>query len=195
MTTDVSSTRRASGDGRVLLEGRSTLTAIALHWIVAALILFQVGFGWYLQEIPRHVPARGIAVNLHKSIGITIGLVILLRLAWRAAHPAPAFPLSMRPWQVWLARWAHRALYACMLVMPLSGYVATNFSKFGIKYFDLFVLPPWGVVSKPLYDMFQSIHVWTSYLFVALIAGHIVAALKHVIVDRDDVFRRMWPTG
>jgi cytochrome b561 len=178
-----------------MITSRYTRTAIALHWLVAVLILFQIGFGWYLGEIPRHVPARGIMVNLHKSVGITVGLIILLRLAWRATHPAPAFPSSMLPWQVRLARWAHRALYACMLVMPLSGYVATNFSKFGIKYFGLFVLPPWGVVSKPTYELLQSVHVWTSYLFVALIGGHVLAALKHLIVDRDDVFRRMWLGG
>jgi len=181
-------------DNRDPHTNRYTRTAIALHWLVAAIVIFQIGYGWYLGEIPRHVPARGIAVNFHKSIGITVGLVILLRLAWRATHPAPALPSSLRPWEARLARWAHFALYACMLVMPISGYVATNFSKFGIKYFGLLVLPPWGMESKSLYALFNTIHVGTSYIFVALIAGHVLAALKHAIVDRDDVFRRMWPT-
>jgi cytochrome b561 len=175
--------------------GRYTRTAIALHWIIAAIILFQIGYGWYLTGIPRGVPARTVVVNLHKSIGLTVGLLILLRLGWRASHPAPAFPASMGPWEARLASWVHRALYGCMLVMPLSGYLASNFSKYGIRYFGLIALAPWGVNSKPVYAVLNSIHVVTSYVFVALIAGHLLAALKHAIIDRDTVFRRMWPRG
>jgi cytochrome b561 len=172
---------------------RYTRTAIALHWIVAAVILFQIGYGWYLTGIPRGVPARSVVVNLHKSIGVTVGLLIFLRLAWRATHPAPAFPPTMHAWEARFAPWVHRALYVCMLVMPLSGYAASNFSKYGIRYFGLVLLAPWGVDSKPVYAVLNSIHVATSYVFVALIAGHVLAALKHALVDRDAVMERMWP--
>jgi cytochrome b561 len=170
-----------------------TRTAIALHWIVAALILFQIGFGWYLTGIPRGVPARSVVVNLHKSIGLTVGLLVLLRLAWRATHRPPAFPATLHAWEARLALWVHRTLYGCMLVMPLSGYLASNFSKFGIRFFGLLVLAPWGVDSRPVYVVLNSIHVATSYVFVALITAHVLAALKHALLDRDSVLARMWP--
>jgi len=177
------------------MENRYTRTAIALHWIVAGLVLFQIAFGWYLGSVPSGVPARSIAVNLHKSIGITAGVIILIRLWWRAIHPAPPFPGSMSRWEARAATWLHAALYVCMVTMPLSGYVATNFSRFGIKFFGLVTLAPWGVNDKFIYGLLNGVHVVTSYVFVALIAGHVLAALKHALVDRDAVLQRMWPSA
>ena len=88
-----------------------TRTAIALHWIVAGLILFLTAHGWYLDGVPRGTPERTIVVNLHKSIGITAGLIIIALLWWRARHSAPPFPHAMPQWEVRLARSAHVALY------------------------------------------------------------------------------------
>jgi cytochrome b561 len=82
-----------------------------------------------------------------------------------------------------------------MVGMPLTGYVASNFSKFGIRYFGVINLPPWGVDDKSIYAVFNTTHKTLSYLFVALIALHIAAALKHLLVDRDGTIRRMWPAG
>jgi cytochrome b561 len=171
---------------------RYTGVAIALHWLLAALVLGQIAFGWYLQEIPRSTPARTVYVNLHKSTGLTIGLLILLRLCWRLAHKAPPLPVSMPAWERVAARTSHIALYACMLIMPVAGYLASNFSKFGVNYFNVILLPPWGIDDKRLYAVFNTTHVVTSYVFATLIVVHILAALRHLSL-RDGVFRRMWP--
>jgi len=171
---------------------RYTGVAIALHWLLAALVLGQIAFGWYLQDVPRGTPARTVFVNLHKSTGLTIGLLILFRLYWRLAHKAPPLPLSVPAWERIAARASHFALYACMLIMPLAGYLASNFSKFGVNYFNAVLLPPWGVDDKQLYAVFNTTHVATSYVFVTLIAVHILAALRHLL-QRDGVSRRMWP--
>jgi cytochrome b561 len=173
-------------------SARYTGVAIALHWLLAVLVLGQIALGWYLQEIPRGTPARTVYVNFHKSSGMTIGLLILLRLYWRLAHPAPPLPVSMPAWERAAARMSHFALYACMLIMPAAGYLASNFSKFGVNYFNAFLLPPWGVDDQQLYAVFNTTHVVTSYVFVTLIAVHILAALRHLFL-RDGVFRRMWP--
>ncbi len=157
-------------------------------------MLGQIAFGWYLDEVPRETPARTIYVNLHKSTGITIGLLILFRVYWRLTHQAPPLPASMPAWERAVAHASHLGLYACMLVMPLAGYVASNFSKFGVKYFNVWLLPPWGVDNKLIYDFFNGIHVVTSYVLVALIALHVLAALRHLAL-RDGMFRRMWPTA
>jgi len=171
---------------------RYTRTAIALHWLIAVAILGLIGLGWYMVDIPKNTPERGYFFNLHKSIGLTTGFFILLRLWWRATHVPPPLATSLRLWERRLATWTHRLLYVCMVLMPLSGYVASNFTKFGVKYFGI-ELAPWGPENKLVYGFFNSMHVFTSYVFVALIALHIAGALKHLVIDRDGELRRMLP--
>lgn len=173
---------------------RYTRVAIALHWLLAVLILGQIAFGWYLRDVPRNTPARTVVVNLHKSTGLTIGLFILVRLGWRLTHKAPPLPASLPAWQRRAARASHFALYACMIAMPATGYLASNFSKFGIKYFNAVLLPPWGIDHRGLYALFNTTHVVTSYVFVALIVVHVAAALRHLYLA-DGVFARMWPAA
>jgi cytochrome b561 len=169
-----------------------TRTAIALHWLIALVIFAQVPFGWYLEEIPRGTPARGWYVNLHKSVGVTLGVAIVLRACWRWLHPPPPLPDWMPRWERIGASATHAALYACMLIMPLTGYVASNFSKWGVKYFNAIQLPPWGVDDARIYAFFNGAHVATSYLFVALIVAHVASAVWHAS-RRDGIVQRMWP--
>jgi len=166
--------------------------AIALHWLIAVLILAQIALGWFLEEIPRGTPMRGFYVNLHKSTGLTIALLIVLRLGWRLAHPPPQLPSFVPAWERVTSRMNHLGLYICMLVMPSSGYIASNFSKFGIKLFNVILLPPWGIDDRRIYAVFNTMHVVTSYLFVGLIALHVFAAVRHAF-RRDGVFARMLP--
>ena len=171
---------------------RYTRVAIALHWLIAALVVAQIAFGWYLQSVPRKTPDRTIYVNFHKSTGLTIGLLILVRLAWRLTHKAPPLPDTIPAWERKAARASHLALYACMLIMPTAGYLASNFSKFGVNFFNAVLLPPWGVDDRRIYAVFNTTHVITSYVFVALIVLHVAAALRHLYL-RDGVFPRIWP--
>ena len=169
--------------------------AAALHWLIGLALLGQITFGILLDDIaPRGTPSRAGVINLHKSFGIVLGVAILARLAWRLAHRPPDWPAILPGWQRRAARAMHWALYACMVVTPLSGYVASNFSKHGIRFFGV-ALKPWGPDLPAVYDALQDVHVATAWLFVALIGGHVLAALQHAIVARDGVFRRMWPWG
>ena len=171
---------------------RYTKTAIFLHWLLVAALVAQIAFGWFLEGVARGTPERTIYVNLHKSTGLIIALLILIRLYWRLTHPAPPLPPSMPTWERHAAKWSHLLLYACMLVMPLSGYIASNFSKYGVNFFNAVKLAPWGVDDKQIYAFFNTTHMITSYLFVALIAAHVLAALRHLGM-RDRIFSRMWP--
>ena len=174
----------APGYGRV---------AIALHWLIALALFGQIAFGFLLDDIaPRNTPARAATINLHKSIGICLGLLILARLAWRLSHAVPAFDGAMPAWQRRAARASHHALYACMLALPLAGYVASNFSKHGVRFFGI-RLAPWGPDLPAVYGFFNGLHVALAWTLCALIALHVLAALKHALVDRDGVFSRMWP--
>jgi len=172
---------------------RYTRTAMVLHWLIAAAILAQIGFGWYLRQIPRGTPDRTVYVNYHKSTGMLIGLLILVRIAWRLKNKPPALPESVPAWERRTARANHALLYACMAIMPLAGYIASNFSKFGVKFFNAVPLPPWGVDDRSIYAFFNGLHVATSYVFVSLIALHLLAAMKHAISPRHRILRRMLP--
>jgi cytochrome b561 len=167
-------------------------TAIALHWLLALLLLGQIAFGWYLEDVPRGTPARTLVVNWHKSFGMILGVLILFRSYWRLTHRAPELPSSRPSWERAAAHVSHWALYACMLIMPLSGYIASNFSKYGVNFLNAVKLPPWGVENKAVYDTLNTTHVVTSYIFVGLIAVHVLAALRHLFM-RDGIFSRMWP--
>jgi len=173
-------------------EGRYTGTAILLHWVIALLVFVLIGLGWFMVDIPKNTPERSYFYNLHKSIGLTTLAFIVVRVAWRLTHLPPRLPATLKEWEAVAATWTHRLLYVCLLVMPLSGYIASNFTKFGVKYFGI-ELAPWGPEDKTLYGIFNNIHVFTSYLFVVLIALHVAGAFKHLVVDRDSVFRRMLP--
>lgn len=176
-------------------EARYDRIAIVLHWAIGLALIAQIVFGFLLDDLaPRGTPARAAVINLHKSLGIVLGALIVLRLAWRLRHRPPGWPASMPAWQQRAALWGHRALYACMVVMPVSGYIASNFSKHGVRFFGL-AWKPWGPDLPAVYGVFNGLHVATAFIFTALIAGHVLAAAKHALVDHDGVFARMWPPG
>src|SRR5215470_16243363 len=135
---------------------RYTSGAVLLHWLLAALIFGQIAFGWYMETIPRGTPLRGPVVNLHKSIGLTLALLILLRLIWRLTHRAPDLPPAVASWERVASKWVQFGLYTCMLVMPLSGYIGSNFSKYGVKLFNAVLLPPWGSNNPAVYAVFNT---------------------------------------
>jgi cytochrome b561 len=172
---------------------RYTRTAIVLHWLIGLAVFAQIGLGLWMIGIPKCPPGiRAYWFNVHKSIGITIGLFVLARLAWRLAHRPPALPLTLAWWQRAAAKVSHYALYVCMVVMPLSGYLGSSFTKYPIKYFGV-TLPHWGWDAPHLKDLTSQIHFVTVCIFITLIVLHVTAALKHRFVDRDGVFERMFP--
>ena len=175
------------------MKARYNGMAMGLHWLVALLLVSQFALGWYLEGIPRGVPARGYFVNLHKSTGLLIALVILVRIGWRLTHRPPPLPYSMPRWQQQVANGTHFLLYVFMLLMPVAGYIASNFSKFGINFFNTLKLAPWGPEDKQLYAFFSQMHGISSWVLLALVLVHVLAAFKHAIVDRDTILYRMLP--
>ena len=173
--------------------GRYTKVAVTLHWLIAALVVAQLILGWSMIEIPKQpVGVRAFWFNLHKSIGITIALLVLVRIAWRFRHPAPPLPASVPAWQRRAAAANHALLYACLLGMPLVGFLGSTFSGYPIIYFGI-LLPQWGFNSPPLKGFFSAVHLGFAWTFMTLIALHTGAALKHLLINRDGVFWRMWP--
>jgi len=167
--------------------------AIALHWLVAIGVLVMIGLGWYMTDIPKGTPARAFYFNLHKSIGVTLGIIVLIRAIWRWNHPPPPLPAGTASWVVNAARLSHTLLYALLIFMPTVGFIASNFTKYGVTYFGLFKIGPFFSENKTLYDLFQGFHEAAASVLVAVIVIHIAAAVKHLASDKDDVFHRMLP--
>ena len=167
--------------------------AITLHWLIALAVIGQIALGLGMIEIPKSPPGvRAYWFNVHKSIGMTIGLLVLVRLLWRLTHRPPALPPTLPGWQVRAAGVSHSLLYSCMIIMPLAGYLGSVFSGYPIRYFGT-TLPGWGWKDEALKEFFSTVHLATAVAFIALIALHVLAALKHAFVDRDGVLQRMLP--
>ena len=173
------------------MDTRYNRTARLLHWLIAVLLIAQFVFGWWLGDIARNTPARGYYVNLHKSSGLLIGLLIVLRLVWRFLHSPPPLPDTVPRWQQRLAAAGHIGLYVCMVFMPLSGYLASNFSKHGVELFNTVLLPPWGSDDKLLYTVFNQSHKITAVALSGLVVVHVLAGLRHGL-QRDGIISRIW---
>ena len=169
---------------------RYDFTAIGLHWLMALLIITLLALGYYMVDIPKGVPNRADYFNLHKSLGVLAIALILFRAGWRWKHPVPKLPDTFSGWTLTASKWTHKLLYICMVLQPLTGYLSSSFNKYGVKFFGV-ELPKWGWEDATLRDLFMKFHHVFAVLLIALILVHVLAAFKHLLVDRDGIFQRM----
>jgi cytochrome b561 len=164
---------------------------VVLHWLLALGLIYQLGLGLWMDELPKEpVGYRAQWFNLHKSIGMCLGLLILWRLGWRVTHSVPVSANASGTWQHKLSLLTHRAMYACMFLMPLSGFLGSNFSQYPIKFFG-WALPKWFAPDPDMKSLLSEVHELTATVFMALVALHFAAVLWHVWVKRDGLLRRM----
>ncbi|MBC8008013.1 MAG: cytochrome b, partial [Prolixibacteraceae bacterium] len=138
-------------------------------------------------------PAKLKLYSYHKWIGVTIFLLVLIRVAWRASHRPPAPPASMPAWQHRVASIAHFFLYLLTLAIPVSGWLMSSASGFQVVYLAVLPIPDLLAKSKDAADQLKQLHEALNWLMVLVVALHVAAALKHHLVDRDEVLRRMLP--
>ena len=170
---------------------RYTRTAVLLHWLIAALLLVEVAQGWWMQEIPKQPPGlRADQFNLHKSFGLVLLALVLVRLGWRLLHPAPPLVGAAR-WQRIAARINHTLLYVAMFALPLSGYLGSVFSGYPIKWFGI-TLPSWGAANPAIKDAMSTVHLIVSWALVACTALHIAGAFKHELAGEAVLARMAW---
>lgn len=170
---------------------RYAAPAILLHWLLAILIASLVAVGWYMMLIEDD-PGSDWYFRLHKSIGIVVFALVLMRIGWRATHRPAPLPPSLPAWEVRLSHGAQWALYACMLLMPILGFLGASYSKEGVAFFGV-QLPAWVAPDHDTSEMLFSLHIGLAWVLVALIGLHVAGALKHLLMDKDGVFQRMWP--
>lgn len=175
---------------------RYTTVAIALHWLIALLIIGQLIGGLVMVRLP-FTTLKFEIYQWHKSFGVTILMLSFLRLAWRLGHKPPPLPEKMDSLQKTMAGLSHALLYIFMIAMPLIGWAMVSVSPKNIPTV-LFKTLPWphipGVPQSEQWEQFfSSAHEYLAYGFIALLVLHVAAALKHHYVDRDDVLVRMAP--
>jgi cytochrome b561 len=170
---------------------RYSTVSLVLHWLTAALVLGQIAL---ITAADAEGPNRALWMMLHKSGGMTILALTLIRIGWRLAHPAIALPDAMPRWERVFARTTHVLFYVVLLVMPLTGWLAGAAMGRAFQWYGLFAvpLPPVGG-GRDTAGVLMAIHTSLPKLLYVLLALHVLGALKHQFVDRDNVLRRMIP--
>ena len=174
------------------MNARYTGTAIALHWLVFALIACGFTLGMYVADLPDS-PQKSTWVEWHRWLGVTVFATAVVRLGWRLAHPPPGLPATVPIWQQRAAAAMHALLYVLMLAIPLTGWLHSSASGATTAYLGLLALPDLLTRDKVLAAQLKLLHATLNYALLALVALHADAALKHHLVEREDVLRRMLP--
>lgn len=186
-------TPRALGErARGVGGGRYGATAVALHWLVAVLILATVPLGLYMTELALS-PRKLQLYSYHKWIGVTVFALAVLRVLWRLARGAPAPDPAIPAWQRRAAGAAHALLYVLILLLPLSGWLYSSAVGVPTVYLGVWQLPDLVTRSRDLADALKVAHQALAYALTGLVAVHVAAALKHHFVDGDGVLARMVP--
>jgi cytochrome b561 len=192
-------------------SSRYTKTAIVLHWLIAIFIFGMFALGWYMSDLPKEAPKqtifdlfdlgiytlrlgegispRAFYFNLHKSLGITIFALILIRILWRITHKPPALLTTYKAMERKLASGAHHLLYLLMVAVPLTGLIMAIYSKYGVKWFGLDFIS--GLDNKPIREAFVEAHELIGIILLVVIAVHVAGALKHKFIDKDETLSRM----
>jgi cytochrome b561 len=172
------------------------------HWLVALGIACNFLIVWTVDSLPKG--AERPMVNLHKSIGITVLGLAIMRLLWRYANPPPPMPDSYRPWERMLAHAVHYSLYALIFLMPITGWIHDSAWKGAPQNpLNLFWVIPWfrlgfiqdkdPATKEHIHDLFSQIHGALGWVLLALVAVHVLGALKHQFLDRKPELQRMMP--
>ncbi len=184
------------------LPEKYTQPAVILHWLIAIGIWFNIGKMFFTDD---HDRTRDI-INMHKSVGITVLGLVVLRLLWRAANKPPALPANYAAWEVKLSKGIHHLLYLMIFAIPFSGWLMNSASlnkdtgqPYGI---DLYHIVPWfnlpffggmeAATKHAWHENLGAVHATVAYLLLAVLVLHVLGALKHQFIDKDKELQRMW---
>lgn len=182
-------------DSRVLLRPpvRYTAGAQGLHWLTALLMFAIVPIAWHMTMLDRADPNRETWYTVHKSIGLTILALSVIRIVWRGLYPPPPLPGTMGRLEAGAAVLSHWLLYLVLFAMPVSGYLLSAAGGHPVSYFGLFEIPNVVPQSQALSRAGATIHILGQWAVYALVVLHVVATAWHLTVRRDGILDRMLP--
>mgnify|MGYP001381267333 CR=1 FL=1 len=163
-----------------------------LHWLIVALLVVQVTTATLADDMPLGL-AKLAMLARHKSFGMTILALAVLRLLWRFASPAPSLPTTLKPYERGLARLTHTLLYVLLIAMPISGWIMSAAKNYPVSWFHQFTWPNPVAPDKDLGEAMEELHETFAYVLGAIVTLHILAALKHHFVLKDNTLKRMLP--
>lgn len=179
---------------------RYDATAMTLHWLIALGVIANLAIGLYMGDVPRSDPMKFALITTHKSIGLTVLTLSVLRVVWRLMHPFLPLPLDVPLQFRWLARATHFLFYVLIIVLPLTGWLMASLGTHPISYFGLFNwphLPGFAGLDHTAahaYDeAFGSAHSFLAWTMIVLIVLHVAGALYHQFGSRERVLQRMMP--
>lgn len=162
------------------------------HWIIVVLIIVQYTLAQVAEDLPLGLQ-KFTTLARHKSIGLTILGLAILRLLWRWANPTPELPGTLKPWEKKLATTTHFAMYLLLFAMPVTGWLMSSAANFPVSWFGVFTLPDLLAPDRGLQETLHDVHETLFKFLVTLAVLHVAAALKHHFWLKDDVLRRMVP--
>ncbi len=166
-------------------------TAKVLHWLVVALLLAQYSIGWLMPDLHRGMKP-GAAMTFHVSVGTSILVLIVLRFAWRLAHPV-APESSLPPWQRLSSEVVHWLLYVLVLATTVTGWLFASFRGWSMSFFFLAPMPMLASDNAAAGKAIDGLHQAMEWALLVVIGIHVAAALAHIFVYRDRIMQRMLP--
>jgi len=166
--------------------------AKSFHWVVALLILTLLAVGFIMSDM-ENTPDKFKLYGLHKSVGISVLTLALVRLMWKAVNVAPLLPATLHRMEKLLAHAGHALLYVLMIAMPLSGWLMSSAAGVQVSVFGWFLLPDFVAPDKDVKDFFREAHELLAWALIVMISLHVLAALLHHFYYRNNVLRRMLP--
>lgn len=163
-----------------------------LHWLTVVLLAIQYSLGWLMPEVHRNTKPDGL-IAWHLWVGALIVVVVIIRLVWRFTHPVPLVTENVPPWQVFLARATHWSLDLGLVVLLGLGWANASARGWSVTLFGMVPLPPLTPVGLPAGMQAGDIHSFTGWVLLALIGLHVLAALYHRLILRDQVLQRILP--
>lgn len=174
------------------MTDRYTRTAVILHWLIALLIFAAFPLGLYMHGLTLS-PTKLRLYSYHKWIGVTVFLFAVIRVLWRSTHRPPLLPDTMRHWEKIAAEGVHYLLYALIFVVPVTGWLMSSAKGFQTVWFGVLPLPDLVGKNKELGELLLEVHETLNYIMLGLVAAHVGAAIKHHVIERDDILTRMVP--
>ena len=173
--------------------GRYGRVARAIHWLIGALVVMVVALGWASGSAPHNSPARDGLLLLHRSVGLAILGLMVVRALWRWRHPPPILPSAIGRTETALVQLTHFGLYLIFLVMPLVGYLNAAAAGHAVSFFGLVSTPPLLQIDQRVSQLAIAVHLLGQYAVYGLVSLHVIGALYHGMVGRDGVLERMLP--